>query len=91
MTAKTAEEMEQPAKIYHIDAVMRQLDLVDKKVDQILDGQKDYVIHAQLEEAEKRMREYVDTKYGPIYKLFWAVLTALIVASALIMLQLQKG
>lgn len=88
---KTTQEMEQPAKQYQIEAIHVQLKSANDKLDNLLQIQNDYVTHPQLQESERKQKEYVDTKYGPIYKLFWAALTALVVASALIVLQLQKG
>lgn len=84
---KTTEEMEQPAKQYQIEAVTVQLNSVNLKLDQLLLGQKDYVTHTQLEEAKKQIEE----KYGPIYKLFWVFITAIVIEGALIAFQFKQG
>jgi hypothetical protein len=95
---KSTEEMEQPAKQWQVEAVNVQLKEVSHKLDQLLQSQKDYVTHSQLEETSKQHREYTDdkvrvleTKYGPIYRLFWALMTAICIEAALIAFQIQKG
>jgi hypothetical protein len=93
----TTAEMEQPAKQWQIEAVILGQKLSNDKLDQILEAQKNYVTHADLEEAAKKSAEYTDakvevlnTKYGPIYKLFWALIVAVCVQAALLVFQLNK-
>lgn len=95
---KSTEEMEQPAKQWQVEAVTVQLNSVNLKLDQLLQSQKDYVTHSQLDEHTKQQAEYTDskikvieTKYDPITKLFWALVTAICIEGGLIGFQMWKG
>lgn len=82
----TTDEMERPAKQYQIDAVNVQLTMVNEKLDQILEGQKAYVTHKEFLAYKKQ----IDEKYGPIYKLFWLFIAALLIEGGLIAFQFSK-
>lgn len=88
MTSST-DEMEQPAKQWQVKSVQEELERVNDKLDTILDVTKHYVTQGQLDAIAKDNRDYTDNKvtilegkYGPIYKLFWALIVAIVVEAA---------
>lgn len=94
----SVEEDEKPAKRYQINAIQKELKGINTKLDQILEAQKNYVTHTELESTEKLLKDYTDekfntveTKYGPIYKLFWALISAVCIEAALLAFQLTRG
>lgn len=92
----TVEEMEQPAKQWQVEAVNVQLKAMDaninSKMDQLLKGSEAYATKEELLEVKKDAREYTDAKFkevAPFIKIFWAVITAVIVAAVLMYFQLK--
>lgn len=98
---KTTEEMEQPAKQWQMEALNTELKEVNSKLDNIMRSQNSYVSQAQLKEVERKTKEYADNKvsvlrakYDPLYRLFWALVTAVAVQAIFLAYQLvvlQQG
>lgn len=82
MTGKSQNELEQPAKVYQLDAVENKVDLALGKLDQIVSSIDGVVTNIQLESRLKKMEEDiksdVDIKYGPIKNGAWVVLGAVV-------------
>lgn len=96
MTKSAVEEMEQPAKRWQVQAIQDQVQTANKKLDVLI--AKDYITPKELIESEKKLIDFVngkieviETKYSPIYKLFWALMTAIVIESGLLVFQLVKG
>lgn len=83
--------MEQSAKQWQIADMQKELQLVNGKLDTLIEAARVYVTQDQLRHTIKEAREYTDDKqklieerYGPIYKLFWAAITGIVVQAGLI-------
>lgn len=99
----TTEQMEQPAKQWQMVAVEKELKEINIKLDRFINTAEGYASRAELELVKKEMREYVedkvkeakgiiDAKYDPIYKLFWAIITAVILELiGIVFLVLNRG
>lgn len=94
---KSQQELEQPAKVYQLDAVERKVDQALSKLDNIANSVSGVVTETQMETRLKEVkiqieedykilikneREQIDLKYGPTYKGIWWVVAS--VASLLI-------
>lgn len=73
MVAKSQAELEQPAKVYQLNAVETKLDTALDKLKTIVDQTAGLVTTNQLEDAKKIAKEYVDEEikkvhltYGPV-------------------------
>lgn len=86
--ASSTDEMEQAAKQWQVKGVQDELKQVNDKLDAILDNTKNHVTQNQLDTVTQDYKSYTDSKitilegkYGPIHKLFWALITAVVIES----------
>ena len=91
MPRVSTNEMEQPAKQWQIADMQKELQMVNNKLDTLIEAAKVYVSQEQLNKTLAEAKDYTDDKqrlveerYGPIYKLFWAAITAIVVQAGLI-------
>lgn len=79
---KTQDELEQPAKVYQLNAVETKVDQLLSEVKQIAQSINGVVtntqLEARLEKFEKDLKEDIATEYGPIKKGAWVVLAAVV-------------
>lgn len=92
---KSTQEMEQPAKQWQMEAINTEMKAVNVKLDNLLSTQNGYASQSQLKEIEDKSKAYTDSqlnvlkaKYDPLYKLFWALMTAVLVQAAFLVYQL---
>lgn len=90
----TQEDMEKPAKQWQVADIQKDLKTLNGKIDQLLDTSKSYVTTQQLKDSELAQQKFVTeqvivikTKYDPIYRMFWALMTGVVVETAVIVLQ----
>lgn len=88
------EDMEKPAKQWQVADIQKDLKILDGKIDQLLDTSKSYVTDKQLQDSELAQQKFITdqimiirTKYDPIYKMFWALLTAIVIETVVLVLQ----
>jgi len=82
MPSKSQTELEQPAKVYQLDAVEQKVDQVLLEVGKISQNTAGVVTNIQLEsrleKLEKDIHDAVDAKYGPIKSGAWYVVGAVL-------------
>lgn len=93
-TVGEQDEMEKPAKQWQVADIQKDIHQLDKKMDQLLETANSYVTRHELEESGKTSINFVTeqivllkAKYDPIYKLFWALITAVVIETAVLVLQ----
>ena len=93
---QTTDEMEQPAKQWQMAAIQAELKVISGQITQLLDTATNYATHKDVQEATERQQAYTDEKYnvleakiGPIVKLFWTLVTALVITTATVVVQIS--
>lgn len=88
------DEMEKPAKQWQVADIQKDLKILDGKMDQLLITSKAYVTDQQLKDSEVAQQKLLNeslvvirTKYDPIYKMFWALMTGVVIETAVLVLQ----
>jgi len=83
MANKSQQELEQPAKVYQLDAVDAKVDQVLAEVKAISQNVNGVITNSQLEARLQQFKEDinndVDLKYGPIKNGAWFVVGAVII------------
>lgn len=92
------DEMEKPAKQWQVAAIQKDIHDLNTKMDQLLQASNSYVTQQDLEDHSKESNKYITNqvaliraKYDPIYKLFWALITAVAIESAVLVLQIVSS
>lgn len=88
------DEMEKAAKQWQVADIQKDLKALDGKMDQLLVASKSYVTNQQLKDSEVAQQKLVNdsltvirTKYDPIYRMFWALMTGVVIETAVLVLQ----
>lgn len=83
MSSKSQQDLEQPAKVYQLDAVETKVDQLLAEVKSISQSVNGVITNSQLEARLQQFKEDinndVDLKYGPIKNGAWFVVGAVIV------------
>lgn len=83
MSSKSQQDLEQPAKVYQLDAVETKVDQLLTEVRNISQSVNGVVTNSQLEARLQQFKEDmitdVDLKYGPIKKGAWYVAGTVVV------------
>lgn len=83
MSGKSQQELEQPAKVYQLDAVEDKVDQLLAEVRNISQNVNGVITNSQLEARLQQFKEDistdVDLKYGPIKNGAWFVVGAVII------------
>lgn len=88
------DEMEKPAKQWQVADIQKDTKALNRKMDQLLDTSKSYVTIQQLSSSQLEQQRFVTeqitvvrTKYDPIYRMFWALMTGVVLETAVLVLQ----
>lgn len=88
------DEMEKPAKQWQVADMQKDLKTLNGKMDQLLITSKAYITVQQLKDSEVAQQKLLNesltvirTKYDPIYRMFWALMTGVVIETAVLVLQ----